>query len=137
MGADALIPRQVTIQTAATLLSYSERMIYRLLAAGVLPSNGSGRLRRIPVTAIDGLQTWLNSGGELWDARIDPNGEHRPAKTTASRPPRRPASTATSTASGGQPSVAGATVLPFAPLQKRTPKRRRGVEVNRRDKNAR
>lgn len=47
---------QVTIREAASLLSYDERTIRRLVARGELTAVGKGRLRRIAITDIHSWQ---------------------------------------------------------------------------------
>jgi excisionase family DNA binding protein len=74
--------KQVRIAEAAEQLCYSRATIYNLLKAGVLPSTGEGKMRRIPVAAIDGLLEWLYSGRDIWEARIDPHCAHRPWMAT-------------------------------------------------------
>lgn len=51
-----LEPLQVKIATAAKLLDYNIRTVYRLIDRGELETVGQGRLRRITVTSLRAYQ---------------------------------------------------------------------------------
>lgn len=62
---DAEGPRRmlVSVDDAARRLSISRSLLYELLAAGRLPSVRIGRLRRIPVEALDAFVQEMMSQG--------------------------------------------------------------------------
>ena len=51
--------RWLTVRETAHLLRLSERMVYKLLATGVLASVKVGWSRRVPIVAIDAMQREL------------------------------------------------------------------------------
>lgn len=60
------LPLQVKIKDAATLMSFSESMIYRLIQAKEIQTVGKGRLRRIPTAEL--LRYMKRQGYEIDDS---------------------------------------------------------------------